>query len=195
MRFYPKSSEIVAKCRQWLEFATSAWRAGLGMMAGMRIRDAEAADWPQIWPFLREIIAAGQTYTWDVDTDEATARAKWMREPPGRTLVAVDDGQVVGTVEIHPNQAGPGAHVANAGFMVRPGSEGRGVGRGLAEQALEPARAAGFRAMQFNAVVETNVGAIALWESLGFDVIGRVPEAFAHPVKGYVDLLIMHRRL
>src|SRR5215204_3327101 len=90
--------------------------------ADVLVREATAEDWPAVWPFLREIIAAGETYTWARDTSEADARAKWMHEPPGRTVVAVDgdDGTVSGTAETHPNQGGAGAHVANAGFMVDP---------------------------------------------------------------------------
>jgi L-amino acid N-acyltransferase YncA len=160
------------------------------------VRAATAEDWPAIWSFLREIIAAGETYTWARDTSEAAARAKWMHEPPGRTVVAVDrDGKVLGTAETHPNQGGPGAHVANAGFMVDPAHGGRGVGRRLAEHVLDQARADGYRAMQFNAVVETNTGAVALWLSLGFTILATVPEAFNHPVHGLVGLDVMHRFL
>jgi len=164
--------------------------------ADVLVREATAEDWPAVWPFLREIIAAGETYTWARDTSEADARAKWMREPPGRTVVAVDGhGTVVGTAEIHPNQGGAGAHVANAGFMVDPAHSGRGVGRRLAEQVLEQARADGYRAMQFNAVAETNTGAVALWRSLGFTILTTIPQAFDHPRLGPVGLHVMHRFL
>ena len=164
--------------------------------AAVTVREATEADWPAIWAFLRGIVAAGDTYTWDRDTPEDAARAKWMQRPPGRTVVAVDgDGTVVGSAETHPNQAGAGAHVANAGFMVDPAHGGRGIGRLLAEHVLDRARADGYRAMQFNAVVETNTGAIALWRSLGFDIVGTVPGAFDHPAHGPVALLVMHRFL
>lgn len=162
----------------------------------MRFRDATAGDWPHIWPFLRRTIIEGTTLTWDPDTDEASARTRWMHEPPGRTLVAVDDdGRVVATSETHPNQPGPGSHVANAGFLVDPDHGGKGIGRRLAEYTIDMARTDGYRAMQFNAVVETNTRAVELWRSLGFTILTTVPEAFHHPEKGYVGLHVMHRRL
>ncbi|HEY6887157.1 MAG TPA: GNAT family N-acetyltransferase [Solirubrobacter sp.] len=70
-----------------------------------------------------------------------------------------------------------------------------GVGRALGEYVLAWAREAGYRAMQFNAVVETNTRAVALWRSLGFEVMTTLPEAFEHPSEGYVGLHIMWRAL
>jgi GNAT superfamily N-acetyltransferase len=159
------------------------------------IREAIAQDWAAIWPFLREIVRAGETYTYPRDIDDDAARAIWMAPPPACTLVAVDGDTVLGTAKIAPNQLGPGAHVANASFMVDPAHGGKGVGRALGTAVLERARADGYRAMQFNAVVETNAGAVRLWRSLGFTVLATVPEAFLHPSLGYVGLHVMHRAL
>lgn len=162
----------------------------------LTIRDARPEDWDAIWPFFREIVAAGETYAYDRDTTEAEGRRMWMVGPPGRTVVATDaDGAVLGTANMYANRGGPGAHVASASFMVDPRRAGGGVGRALGEDMIEWARASGFRAIQFNAVVETNERAVALWRSLGFEVLTSVPEAFHHPRHGYVGLLIMHRFL
>ncbi|MDQ3716515.1 MAG: GNAT family N-acetyltransferase [Actinomycetota bacterium] len=162
----------------------------------MLIRAATPPDWTAIWPFWQPIVAAGQTYSYDPDLTEGEAYDLWMLAPPGRTVVAVDDeGDVLGTAKMHPNHGGPAAHVATASFMVDPRYGGAGVGRALGEEALAWARSAGYRAMQFNAVVETNVGAVGLWRSLGFEVLATVPEAFQHPVHGFVGLHIMHRYL
>jgi L-amino acid N-acyltransferase YncA len=162
----------------------------------VEIRDATAGDWPAIWSFLHEIVAAGETYAYDRDMTEDQARRLWMVEPPGRTVVAVDGGgAVLGTASMYANRPGPGSHVASASFMVDPARAGQGAGRALGEAMLAWARERGFRAVQFNAVVETNVRAVALWRSLGFEVIGTVPEAFAHPTEGYVGLHVMHRHL
>ncbi|UNO41420.1 GNAT family N-acetyltransferase [Streptomyces sp. MST-110588] len=162
----------------------------------MLIREATAADWQQIWPFFRTIVSAGETYTYPRDLDEPTARELWLLRPPGRTVVAVDDsGTVLGSAKMNPNHMGGGSHIAGGSFMVAPGHAGRGVGRALGQYALDWARAEGYRAMQFNAVVETNTRAVALWQSLGFEIMTTLPEGFQHPTKGFVGLHIMYRRL
>ncbi|MFG3658993.1 GNAT family N-acetyltransferase [Streptomyces sp. NPDC047706] len=160
----------------------------------MLIREATAADWPHIWPFWHRIVAAAETYAWDPDTTEDAARALWMN-PAKRVYVAQDDdGTVIGSAYLTANYSGPAARIANAGFMVDPGQAGRGIGRALAEHILTEAKAHGYRAMVFNAVVETNP-AVQLWTSLGFSVLGTVPDAFDHPRHGRVGLHIMHRTL
>jgi GNAT superfamily N-acetyltransferase len=161
----------------------------------VEIREATSGDWPGIWGFLRGILAAGETYTVDPDLPEDAARAWWMREPPGRTFVAVQGERVLGSAKVVPNLDGGGAHVANGSFVVDPAAAGRGVGRALGEFVLTAAAGQGYRAMQFNAVVETNVAAVALWRSLGFSVLATVPEGFAHPRHGFVGLHVMYRRL
>jgi GNAT superfamily N-acetyltransferase len=160
------------------------------------IRDATPDDWAAMWPFVRQIVAAADTFPYDPEMDEAQARAMWLVGPPGRTSVAVGaDGTVLGTANMYANRDGPGAHVASGSFMVDPAHWGKGAGRALCEDALDWAREQGFRAMQFNAVAESNDRAVALYRSLGFDVIGTVPEAFLHPTQGYVGLHVMYRQL
>ncbi|MFI5759301.1 GNAT family N-acetyltransferase [Streptomyces sp. NPDC051569] len=162
----------------------------------MLIREATTEDWPAIWPFFHEIVAAGETFTYPLQLGESDARDWWLLKAPNRTVVAVDDaGTVLGTAKMNANQMGNGAHVASASYMVDPAHAGRGVGRALCTHTIDWARATGFRAMQFNAVVETNVHAVKLYRSLGFEVLGTLPEGFRHPVKGYVGLHIMHRVL
>jgi L-amino acid N-acyltransferase YncA len=161
----------------------------------MEIRDAVDGDWEQIWPFLRDVVSAGETYCWPRDSTEAAARAWWTTKPHGRVFVADDNGRVLGTAELHPNQPAAGAHIANAGFMVAAHASGRGIGRALARHVLEQAAQDGFRAMQFNAVVETNSNAVRLWQSLGFSILATVPAAFQHPLHGLVGLHVMHRSL
>jgi GNAT superfamily N-acetyltransferase len=163
---------------------------------GVTIRDARPDDWDAIWPFFRRIVAARETYAYDRDMSRAEGERMWMVGLPGRTVVAIDAaGAVAGTANMYPNRGGPGSHVASASFMVDPDRGGQGIGRALGEHVITWARESGFRAIQFNAVVETNRAAVALWRSLGFEVLATVPEAFEHPRHGFVGLLIMHRFL
>ena len=167
-------------------------------MCGMepRIRDATGGDWPAIWPIVREVVVAADTFTYDPAMTQDEGQAMWMVGPPGRTTAATNAREtIVGTANMYANRAGPGAHVASASFMVAASARGHGIGRALVEDALEWARAAGFRAMQFNAVAATNASAVALYETLGFAIVGTVPEAFDHPERGLVGLHVMHRRL
>jgi L-amino acid N-acyltransferase YncA len=160
------------------------------------VRDAIEQDWPAIWPFFHSIVAAGETFGYDRDLSDAQARAIWFSAPPSRTTVAVDAaGVVLGSAHMHANHGGPAAHIASASFMVDPSYEGRGVGRALLEDVLRWAAHAGYRGMQFNGVAATNDRAIALYRSAGFEILGTVPEGFAHPRHGFVGLHIMYRAL
>ncbi|MEJ3652460.1 GNAT family N-acetyltransferase [Actinomycetes bacterium KLBMP 9759] len=158
----------------------------------MEIRPFEAADWPQVWPIMREIVQAQETYTYDPTMSEDESRAVWIERPPGLTVVADDGGRVLGTAKMGPNRAGPGAHVATASYMVAAEARGRGVGTALCEFSLAWARGQGFAGMQFNAVAATNRSAIQLYERLGFTTIGTVPGGFEHPEQGFVGLHIMY---
>jgi L-amino acid N-acyltransferase YncA len=168
----------------------------VGLRAQLTVRDAVAEDWASIWSFFGAIVRAGESFGYDTDMGEDEARSMWFDGPPSRTVVATDAaGEVLGTASFHRNRGGPGAHVASATYIVSPDHQGHGVGRALVEDSLAWARAEGYRAMQFNAVVETNAPAVGLYESLGFEVIGTVPEGFLHPRHGYVGLHIMFQRL
>lgn len=160
----------------------------------MKIRRATAADAAAIWKIFRAVVAPGDTYTFSADTTEQDAVAYFLG--PGITsFVGEDDGQVLGMYKLIPNRIGRGAHVANASFMVDPNAQGRGTGRALGEHCLEEARRQGYDAMQFNFVVSTNTRAVALWERAGFAIVGRLPGAFEHPSLGFVDALVMYRKL
>lgn len=158
------------------------------------IRPAGEHDLEAIWRIFRAVVAAGDTYAFPPDIGRADALAAWTG-PAIETFVAEHGGAVVGTYIMKPNQRGPGDHVANCAYMVAPTAQGRGIGRAMAEHSLAAARARGYRAMQYNLVVSTNRPAIALWQKLGFEVVGTLPGAFRHPEVGEIDAYVMFRRL
>ena len=160
----------------------------------MLIRPATVEDRPALWRILEPAIRAGETYALPLDMSEADAIAYWTG--PGREVfLAEQDGRVVGTYFLCLNQRGGGRHVANCGYTTDPAARGRGIARRMAEHSLEEARRRGFLAMQYNFVVSSNEDAVHLWQSLGFTIVGRLPGAFRHPRLGYVDALVMFRRL
>ena len=160
----------------------------------MNIRRAEPADAESIAAIILPTIREGATYALDADLSEADALAYWMG-PDKETFVAEENGVIVGTYFIHPNQAGGGRHVCNCGYITSRAATGRGVARRMCEHSLAHARSRGYRAMQFNFVVSTNDRAVRLWQTLGFEIVGRLPLAFRHPSAGYVDALVMYRQL
>lgn len=160
----------------------------------MNIREATRDDFKQIWPILHEIFAAGETYACPRDMTQEQALRFWL-DAPRKTHVFEEDGQVLGTYFIKTNQAGPGDHVCNAGYAVSSAARGRGLATAMCEHSQAIARQLGYKAMQFNLVVSSNEGAVRLWTNLGFATVGRLPKAFRHPAKGYVDALVMYKWL
>jgi L-amino acid N-acyltransferase YncA len=160
----------------------------------MTIRRAQPSDSAAILEIIVPVIREAATYTLDSDMGEAEALAYWL-SPDKETFVAEEAGVIVGTYFIRPNQAGGGRHVCNCGYMTRAAAVGRGVARSMCQHSLAHARERGYRAMQFNFVVSTNERAVRLWQSMGFEIVGRLPAAFRHPAHGYVDALVMYQSL
>jgi len=160
----------------------------------LTIRRDTPADADAQWDILRTVLAAGDTYAWPLAPTREGALAL-LHPPGGETFVAERDGVVVGTYYLKANAQGPGDHVANCGYMVASAGRGQGVGDAMCRHSLDRARALGFRAMQFNAVVSTNTGAIRVWQRCGFAIVGTVPAAFRHPRHGDVAIHVMHRTL
>lgn len=161
----------------------------------MLIREAFAArDEGAMWAILEPVIRAGETYPLPRNMDRESALAYWF-SPGHEVFVAEDDGKIVGTYFLKANQKGGGAHVANCGYMTAPQATGRGVARAMCAHSLERARERGFRAMQFNLVVSTNERAVRLWQSFGFEIVGRLPQVFNHPTLGFVDAYVMYHKL
>ena len=159
----------------------------------MLVRAADN-DADAIWAIMEPIVRAGETYTLPRDMDKQSALAYWL-SVEHEIFVAEDEGEIVGTYFLQANQKGGGAHVANCGYMTAISATGRGVARAMCAHSLDRARTRGFRAMQFNFVVSSNERAVRLWQSFGFEIVGRLPGGFHHPALGYVDAYIMYRDL
>ncbi|PJK11150.1 GNAT family N-acetyltransferase [Lysobacteraceae bacterium NML08-0793] len=164
-------------------------------MSNLHIVPFQAQHWPQLWPILRDTFQRGDTYAFPTDWDEAQTRHAWI-DVPVHTFVAVDDaGMVLGSYYLKPNQLGGGSHVANCGYVVSAAASGRGIASQMCRHSQDEARRLGFLAMQFNFVVSSNSRAVALWQHLGFTIVGTLPLAFRHPQHGLVDAYVMHKPL
>jgi ribosomal protein S18 acetylase RimI-like enzyme len=158
------------------------------------IRSAGPADRDAIWSIIEPIIRAADVYTMPPDMSRDDALAYWFSA--GHDVFVAQDGyDVAGTYYLRANQRGGGDHVANCGYATAAAATGRGVARAMCAHSLDHARRRGFRAMQFNFVVSTNERAVRLWQSFGFEIVGRLPKAFRHPQSGFVDAFVMYREL
>jgi ribosomal protein S18 acetylase RimI-like enzyme len=160
----------------------------------LQVRPAQARDDDAIWGIIGPTIRAGETYALPRDLSRLDALSYW-KSPGHEVFVAEQDGEILGTYYMRANQRGGGAHVANCGYMTATAASGRGVARAMCAHSLAHARARGFRAMQFNFVVGSNERAVALWRSFGFEIVGRLAQAFEHPRLGLVDAVVMYRML
>ena len=160
----------------------------------MKIRKAGEKDFDGIWAIFRPIAEAGDTYAFPRDITKSEAVTLWLHAPR-ETYVVEEEEQILGTYYIKTNHPGPGDHVCNCGYMVSAEARGRGLATTLCEHSQDIARELGYKAMQFNFVATSNEGAIRLWEKLGFETVGRLPKAFCHPARGYVDALVLYKWL
>ncbi len=160
----------------------------------MNIREATKEDWNSIWPIFHEIVSAGETYAYDLNTSKAQAAKIWL-DAPRKTYVFEENNEILGSYYLKTNQAGPGNHVCNCGYMVSSKARGKGLATSMCEHSQKMALELGYKAMQFNFVASSNEGAIRLWGKLGFETVGRLPKAFKHPTIGFVDALVMFKWL
>ncbi len=160
----------------------------------MIIREATEGDWDAIWPIFHEVVKAGETYAYSVDTSKGQGKQIWLAVPR-KTFVFEEGSQILGTYYLKTNQPGPGSHVCNCGYMVSPKARGKGLATAMCEHSQEVAISLGYKAMQFNFVASTNQTAVHLWQKLGFETVGRLPKAFKHPSEGYIDALVMYKFL
>ncbi|MEL6360664.1 MAG: GNAT family N-acetyltransferase, partial [Pseudomonadota bacterium] len=134
--------------------------------------------WPEAWPMLKTAFEEGASYPCPMDMAEEDARTYWMTAAPGLPkwsfLTRDHDGTALGTFYIRTDQGGLGDHVCNAGYVVAPGHSGKGIAKAMCRWSQGRAAELGFKAMRFNLVVATNLGAIKAWTACGFEIVGTV---------------------
>lgn len=161
----------------------------------IEILKASEADFDLIWPIFKSIVAGGDTYVYAPNIEKEEAKKVWF-DPKFLTFIAKDGENVVGAYVIRPNHRDLGNHIANAAYFIAPSERGNGYGRILAEDSFKQAKNAGYTGMQFNYVISTNDAAINLWKSVGFEIVGTVPNAHRHQqLDKLVAIHIMYRDL
>jgi len=151
-------------------------------------------DFQKFWPVFERIVKGQETYAFESDMSYEDALGLWL-ESPLKTYVFEENGQILGSYYIKANAMGPSDHISNCGYMVATKARGKGIARQLCEHSQLIAKELGFCAMQFNSVVSSNEIAIKLWQTLGFKIIGTIPQAYRHKRLGLVDSYIMHKFL
>lgn len=158
------------------------------------IRKAIDADKGPVWQIIRSVIAGGDTYVNAPDSTEDEMLAYWFAKEK-HVYVAEENETILGTYWLMSNQTGLGDHIGNGAYMVSPTAKGKGIGKMMAQHSIDEAKRIGFRAIQFNFVVKSNTVAVDLWKSVGFEIVGEVPDAFRHSKLGLTNAYIMYRKL
>jgi ribosomal protein S18 acetylase RimI-like enzyme len=159
------------------------------------VRPFEPQDWGDVWALLEPVFRGGDAYAYPPNITEEETRKLWVERPVGTWVAQDEERGILGAYYLKPNQGGGGSHVCNCGYAVAEKARGRGVAALMCEHSQDEAKRLGFRSMQFNFVIASNEAAVHLWKKLGFETVGRLPEAFRHPTLGYVDAFVMFKHL
>jgi GNAT superfamily N-acetyltransferase len=138
---------------------------------------------------LNLIIQEGSSYPQREPLDLETFQRYWLSH---RAYCVCVENQLVAAFFLRPNHPGRCSHIANGGFIVHPNWRSQGLGRFMGEAALEIAKQLGFQAIQFNLIFASNLPSLKLWLSLGFTIIGRIPQAVLLNDDCYEDALLLH---
>ncbi len=160
----------------------------------LRISAIQPTGFKAFWPVFQKIVREQQSYALDPAIEYEQAYDYWCQQPQ-RSLALTFDNKLAGIYYLKPNTAGPGDHICNCGYMIAPEFRGKGLARILCQHSQQLAQQLGYRAMQFNLVVSTNHAAVHLWQTMGFEIIGVIPQAYRHRLLGLVDAYVMHKSL
>ena len=152
----------------------------------MTVRAYTAADLPQMRRIWNEIVEEGIAFPQEEPLTEESGAAFFAAQT--YTAVAEENGKVFGLYILHPNNVGRCGHICNASYAVSSEARGRHIGEQLVLDCLRQGSLHGFRVLQFNAVVESNVHARHLYERLGFTQLGTIPGGFRMKDGRYVNI-------
>lgn len=144
-----------------------------------------------IMSIFRAVTSEGNSYVYPDNWTDDQIALYWFKGTHLYTAIDDETHAVIGTFVIRDNKPGRGAHICNAGFMVHPDHRRRGIGSAMCDMAIAEATLKGYRGMQFNVVVSTNIASITLWKAKGFNIIGTVPGGFNHKEHGFIDMHVM----
>ena len=152
----------------------------------MRARKYTEADLPAMIPIWNEIVEEGAAFPQEEMFDEESGTVFFRSQT--HTAVAEDNGIIYGLYILHPNNIGRCGHLCNASYAVASEHRGKRIGKLLVQDCIGQARLAGYRVLQFNAVVAENTAARRLYESLGFTQLGTIPGGFRRKDGTYADI-------
>lgn len=142
----------------------------------MIIRKFQEKDLEKMIEIWNEVVEDGIAFPQEELLDKTSGKVFF--ESQSYTGVAEDDGQIVGLYILHPNNVGRCGHICNASYAVSSKCRGKHIGEKLVTDCLKTGKELGFRVLQFNAVVESNIHARHLYERLGFVQLGTIPGGF-----------------
>ncbi len=159
----------------------------------MVIRAYTEKDLPAMIGIWNEVVENGIAFPQEDCLDETTGKAFFAAQ--SYCGVADDGGTVVGLYILHPNNVGRCGHICNASYAVKSDCRGRHIGEQLVTDCLLQGKRLGFRIIQFNAVVESNIHARHLYERLGFRQLGTIPGGFRMQDGHYENICPYYRTL
>ena len=160
----------------------------------MLVREYQADDLKEMIAIWNEVVEDGIAFPQEECLDPETGREFFAAQ--SYCGVAQDEGgKVVGLYILHPNNIGRCGHIGNASYAVSSSCRGLHIGELLVTDSLKKAKECGFRVMQFNAVVESNIHARHLYERLGFVPLGVIPEGFRMKDGHYENICPYYREL
>lgn len=156
-------------------------------MENITIRGYEEKDLPEMIRIWNQVVEEGVAFPQEENLDEKTG-AKFFAEQNHCGVAQTAEGKILGLYILHPNNIGRCGHICNASYAVSGESRGLHIGEKLVLDCLAQAKKLGFRVMQFNAVVENNIHARHLYERLGFQQLGVIPDGFRLQDGSYVNI-------